>query len=93
MCLRGRLIAEHFVSQSALDTAQSGVDSLTAQVAADRAAISASQVAVDYNQIRAGIDGPTRAIHLHPRRPDTPGGLALVTLTYLDPNAISFPPP
>ncbi|VVD64993.1 Multidrug resistance protein MdtA [Pandoraea iniqua] len=85
-----QLIAEHFVSQSALDTAQSGVDSLTAQVAADRAAISASQVAVDYNQIRAGIDGRTGAINVHPGSLVTPGGAALVTITQLDPIDISF---
>lgn len=85
-----QLIAEHFVSQSALDTAQSSVDSLTAQVAADRAAISASQVAVDYNQIRAGIDGRTGAINVHPGSLVTPGGAALVTITQLDPIDISF---
>ncbi len=85
-----QLIAEHFVSQSALDTAQSGVDSLTAQVAADRAAIAASQVAVDYNQIRAGIDGRTGAINVHPGSLVTPGGAALVSITQLDPIDISF---
>ncbi|SUA90901.1 efflux RND transporter periplasmic adaptor subunit [Pandoraea pulmonicola] len=85
-----QLIAEHFVSQSALDTAQSSVDSLTAQVAADRAAISASQVAVDYNQIRAGIDGRTGAINVHPGSLVTPGGAALVSITQLDPIDISF---
>ncbi|WP_084070281.1 efflux RND transporter periplasmic adaptor subunit [Pandoraea vervacti] len=85
-----QLIAEHFVSQSALDTAQSSVDSLTAQVAADRAAIAASQVAVDYNQIRAGIDGRTGAINVHPGSLVTPGGAALVSITQLDPIDISF---
>ncbi|WP_353192704.1 efflux RND transporter periplasmic adaptor subunit [Pandoraea pnomenusa] len=85
-----QLIAEHFVSQSALDTAQSSVDSLSAQVAADRAAISASQVAVDYNQIRAGIDGRTGAINVHPGSLVTPGGAALVSITQLDPIDISF---
>ncbi|GAB3629492.1 Multidrug resistance protein MdtA [Pandoraea terrae] len=85
-----QLIAEHFVSQSALDTAQSAVDSLTAQVQADRAAISASQVAVDYNQIRAGIDGRTGAINVHPGSLVTPGGAPLVTITQIDPIDISF---
>lgn len=85
-----QLIAEHFVSQSALDTAQSGVDSLSAQVTADRAAISASQVAVDYNQIRAGIDGRTGAINVHPGSLVTPGGAVLVSITQLDPIDISF---
>lgn len=85
-----QLIAEHFVSQSALDTAQSSVDSLSAQLAADRAAVAASQVAVDYNQIRAGIDGRTGAINVHPGSLVTPGGAPLVSITQLDPIDISF---
>ena len=89
--LRSRdLLAQNFISQGAVDTNQTLVDAQQAVVAADRAAIDAAQVALSYNRINAPASGRAGAINVFAGSTVQPGGSALVTITQLDPIAVSF---
>jgi RND family efflux transporter MFP subunit len=89
--LRSReLLAQNFISQGAVDTNQTLVDAQQAVVAADRAAIDAAQVALSYNRINAPASGRAGAINVFAGSTVQPGGAALVTITQLDPIAVSF---
>jgi RND family efflux transporter MFP subunit len=84
------LFAQNFISQGAVDTAQALVETQQAVVAADRAAIEAARVAVSYSRIVA--PGPGRAGQIVPVVGSyvQPSGAPLVTITQLDPIAVSF---
>ena len=84
------LLAQNFISQGAVDTNQTLVDAQQAVVAADRAAIDAAQVALSYNRISAPASGRAGAINVFAGSTVQPGGAALVTITQLDPIAVSF---
>jgi RND family efflux transporter MFP subunit len=89
--LRSRdLLAQNFISQGAVDTNQTLVDAQQAVVAADRAAIDAAQVALSYNRINAPASGRAGAINVFAGSTVQPAGAALVTITQLDPIAVSF---
>jgi RND family efflux transporter MFP subunit len=89
--LRSRdLLAQNFISQGALDTNQTLVETQQAVVAADRAAIDAAQVGLSYNRINAPASGRAGAINVFAGSTVQPGGAALVTITQLDPIAVSF---
>ncbi len=89
--LRSRdLLAQNFISQGAVDTNQSLVDAQQAVVAADRASIDSAQVALSYNHINAPSSGRAGAINVFAGSTVQPGGAALVTITQLDPIAVSF---
>ncbi|MBE7940181.1 MULTISPECIES: efflux RND transporter periplasmic adaptor subunit [Ramlibacter] len=86
------LLAQNFIARSATDTVQSQVESQRAAVAADRAAVQAAAVALGYDEIRSPVAGRTGAIPVFAGtlvQPATP----LVTVTQLDPIAVSFPVP
>jgi len=59
-------------------------------VTADRAAIDAAQVGLSYNRIVAPAAGRAGAINVFAGSTVQPGGAALVTITQLDPIAVSF---
>ena len=84
------LLARNFISQGAVDTNQTLVDAQQAVVAADRAAIDAAQVALSYNRINAPSSGRAGAINVFAGSTVQPGGAALVSITQLDPIAVSF---
>ena len=84
------LLAQNFISQGAVDTNQTLVDAQQAVVAADRAAIDAAQVALSYNRINAPSSGRAGAINVFAGSTVQPGGAALVSITQLDPIAVSF---
>ena len=84
------LLAQNFVSQGAVDTNQTLVETQQAVVAADRAAIEAAQVGLSYNRIVAPAAGRAGAINVFAGSTVQPGGTALVTITQLDPIAVSF---
>ncbi len=89
--LRSRdLLAQNFISQGAVDTNQTLVETQQAVVAADRAAIEAAQVGLSYNRIVAPASGRAGAINVFAGSTVQPGGTALVTITQLDPIAVSF---
>jgi RND family efflux transporter MFP subunit len=84
------LFAQNFISQGAVDTNQTLVDSARAVVAADKAAIESAQVGLSYSRIVAPAAGRAGAINVFPGSTVQPGGTALVTITQLDPIAVSF---
>lgn len=83
------LVAQNFLSQSALDAVRSQLESQRAAVRASRAAIQSSQVASSYNLIRAPSSGLAGAITVFPGSLVQPS-TALVTITQLNPIAVSF---
>jgi RND family efflux transporter MFP subunit len=84
------LLSKNFVSQGAVDTAQANVEAQRAALAADKAAIEAARVAVSYSRISAPSSGRVGQINVFPGSSVSPTGPALVTITQLDPIAVSF---
>jgi len=84
------LFAQNFISQGAVDTNQTLVDSARAVVAADRAAIESAQVGLSYSRIVAPAAGRAGAINVFPGSSVQPSGNSLVTITQLDPIAVTF---
>ena len=84
------LLAQNFISQVAVDTNQTAVDTQQANATANRAAIAAAQVGLSYNRITAPAAGRAGAINVFAGSTVQPGGAALVTITQLDPIAVSF---
>ncbi|MDM0115079.1 efflux RND transporter periplasmic adaptor subunit [Variovorax sp. J22R133] len=86
------LVAQNFISKSAADSTLSQLDAQRAAVAADRAAVQSAQVALGYATLRAPIAGRIGTVAIYPGslvQPTT----SLVTITQLDPIAVSFPVP
>ena len=84
------LLAQNFISQGAVDTSQTQVESQQAVVTADKAAIEAAKVGLGYNRITAPAAGRAGAINVFAGTTVQPGGTSLVTITQLDPIAVSF---
>lgn len=84
------LLAQNFISQGAVDTNQTLVEAQQAVVASDRAAIDAAQVGLSYNRIVAPTAGRAGAINVFVGSTVQPTGAVLVTITQLDPIAVSF---
>lgn len=84
------LFAQKFISQTALDTVQSQVESLRAQVAADLATVETSRVARGFGEIVAPIGGRLGAIAVYPGSLVQPAGLPLVSIAQIDPINVSF---
>ena len=84
------LFAQNFISQGAVDTTTTLVESQRAVVASDRAAIAAAQVGLSYSRIVAPAAGRAGAINVFAGSTVQPGGAALVTITQLDPIAVAF---
>ena len=84
------LFAQNFISQGAVDTTQTLVESQRAVVASDRAAIEAARVGLSYSRIVAPSAGRAGAINVFAGSTVQPGGAALVTITQLDPIAVAF---
>ncbi|MCU6432440.1 efflux RND transporter periplasmic adaptor subunit [Undibacterium sp. Jales W-56] len=89
------LFDKKFVAQSVLDASQTQVDAQAAVIASDRAAINAARVALSYNRIVAPAAGRTGVISVYPGSLVQANTTAtpLVTITQMDPIAISFPLP
>jgi RND family efflux transporter MFP subunit len=86
------LVAQSFIAQSAADTTLSQVEAQRAAVASDRAAVQSAQVALSYDVIRSPIAGRIGAINLFAGSLAQPATV-MVTVTQLDPIAVSFPVP
>lgn len=84
------LVEKGFVSQGAVDTARAQAEAQAALVAADRAALEAAKVALSYSRIVAPGDGRIGAVNVYPGTTVSPTGTALLTLTQIDPIAVSF---
>jgi RND family efflux transporter MFP subunit len=84
------LVAQNFVSQTAVDTNQSLVDAQLAVVESDRAAIKAAQVGLSYTRIVAPGAGRAGTVNVFPGTLVQPTSSTLVTITQLDPIAVAF---
>ncbi|WP_157267736.1 efflux RND transporter periplasmic adaptor subunit, partial [Azohydromonas aeria] len=84
------LLEKGFVSQGAVDTARAQAEAQAALVAADRAALEAARVALSYSRITAPGDGRIGIVNVYPGTSVSPTGTALLTLTQIDPIAVSF---
>jgi RND family efflux transporter MFP subunit len=84
------LLDKGFVSQGAVDTARAQAEAQAALVAADRAALEAARVALSYSRITAPGDGRIGSVNVYPGTSVSPTGTALLTLTQIDPIAVSF---
>nr|WP_315241333.1 efflux RND transporter periplasmic adaptor subunit [uncultured Albidiferax sp.] len=84
------LLAQSFISQGALDTAQAGVDGLTATLAADQAAIDAAKVALSYSRIVAPNAGRAGLVPVSAGSAVQANATTLVTITQLDPMGVAF---
>lgn len=86
------LVAQNFIAKSAADATLSQLEAQRAAVAADKAAVQSAQVALGYATLRAPIAGRIGAVNIYPGTLVQPS-LSLVTITQLDPIAVSFPVP
>lgn len=86
------LVAQNFIAKSAADSTLSQLEAQKAAVAADRAAVQSAQVALGYTTLRAPIAGRIGAVNIYPGSLVQPTA-TLVTVTQLDPIAVSFPVP
>ncbi|HEY2190423.1 MAG TPA: efflux RND transporter periplasmic adaptor subunit, partial [Caldimonas sp.] len=84
------LFKQNFISQGAVDTNETLVESARAVVAADRAAITAAKVGMSYTRIVAPTSGRAGAINVFAGSLVQPTGNALVTITQLDPISVAF---
>lgn len=87
------LLARNFVSQSVVDSARNKVDAVRGTLRADNAAAKSSHIALGYNRISATIDGRIGAISVHPGSLAQPTGVPMLTISQLDPIAVSFTVP
>nr|WP_315228561.1 efflux RND transporter periplasmic adaptor subunit [uncultured Albidiferax sp.] len=84
------LLAQSFISQGALDTAQAGVEGLNATLAADQAAIDAAKVAVSFNRITAPHAGRAGLVPVSAGSAVQANVTTLVTIAQLDPMGVAF---
>ncbi|MDM0011235.1 efflux RND transporter periplasmic adaptor subunit [Variovorax sp. J22P168] len=86
------LVAQNFIAKAAADATLSQLEAQRAAVAADRAAVQSAQVALGYATLKAPIAGRIGAVNVYPGTLVQPAQ-AMVTITQLDPIAVSFPVP
>lgn len=89
------LFEKKFQSQSVVDAAQTSVQAQQSVVDGAKAAVAAVKVNLAYSKITAPVSGRTGLINVFPGslvQPST-SGAALVTITQMDPIAITFPLP
>lgn len=84
------LLAQNFVSQAAVDQNLTQVQAQQAVVAASRAALRAAQVELSYSRIVAPAAGRAGIVSVFPGTLVQPSTPALVTITQLDPIAVTF---
>jgi RND family efflux transporter MFP subunit len=85
-----QLFAQNFISQGAVDSAQTLVESASASTVADQAAIDASRVSLSFNRITAPISGRVGVVNVSVGSLVQANTTPLVTITQLDPIAIAF---
>lgn len=84
------LLSKGFISQSAVDTVQTQVEAARATLRADKAAIEAARVALGYDTIRVSSAGRAGAITIFPGSLVQSNATTLVTISQLDPIAVTF---
>lgn len=86
------LLAQNFIAKSATENVLAQVEAQRAAVEADKASVQAAAVALSYDDIRAPISGRTGAITVFAGTLVQQSNV-LVTITQLDPIAVTFPVP
>ena len=86
------LVQQNFISKSAADTTLSQVEAQRALLASDVAAIQSAKVALTLNTLKSPINGRVGSINVFAGSLAQPS-TALVTVTQLDPIAVTFPVP
>jgi RND family efflux transporter MFP subunit len=84
------LFEQKFISQAALDTAINQVELLRGQLAVDQASGDVTRVAKSLTEIRAPFSGRTGAISVRVGSLTQPAGSPMVTISQIDPIAVSF---
>lgn len=84
------LLAQNFISQGALDTAQTQVEAQLATIAADQAAIEVARVALSFGRITAQNSGRAGAVNVFAGSAVQANLTSLVTITQLDPIAVAY---
>ncbi len=84
------LLARNFVSRAVVDTSRNKVESLRNTVKANQAMTESGNVALSDNRIEASISGRIGMINVHPGSLAQPSGEVMVTISQLDPIAVSF---
>jgi RND family efflux transporter MFP subunit len=84
------LRAQNFIAQSAADTVLSQWEAQKALVASSEAGVRAAEVSASYGSLRAPLAGQTGLITVNPGSLVQPTGAALVTISQIDPIAVSF---
>lgn len=85
-----QLLAQNFVSQGAVDSAQTVLESATANTVADQAAIDASRVSLSFNRITAPLSGRVGTVNVSVGSLVQANTTPLLTITQLDPIAVAF---
>lgn len=83
------LFRQNFISQAALEVAESQVEGLRAQLSVDQATVQANRVTRGFSEITAPIAGRTGAIPVYQGSLVQPND-ALVSITQIDPINVSF---
>ncbi|SOD42256.1 efflux RND transporter periplasmic adaptor subunit [Nitrosovibrio sp. Nv4] len=83
------LFRQNFISQAALDVAESQVEALRGQLAVDQATVQANRIARGFSEIIAPIAGRTGAIPVYQGSLVQPNDI-LVNITQIDPINVSF---
>lgn len=84
------LLAQNFISQGAVDTNQTLVESATAVLAADRAALDAARLTLGYSRVAAPGAGRVGVISVFAGTSVVANQTTLVTITQLDPVDVAF---
>lgn len=86
------LVAQNFIAQSAVDTAQANLDAGVGLVKSDEAAVQAAQVTLGYNELRAPISGRAGIVGVFPGSLVQANATAapLLNIAQLDPISIAF---
>lgn len=84
------LLAQNFVSQGAVDTAQTQVDAQTAAVQADRAALDAARVMLSYTRIHAPSAGRVGSVNIFAGSTVQANQTTLLTITQINPIDVAF---
>ena len=84
------LLSKSFVSQGAVDTAQTNVESQQATLAADKAALAAAQVPLSYGRVTAASAGRVGLVPVYVGTAVQANQTTLTTLTQLDTMDVSF---
>ena len=85
------LAAQSFISKTALDNAQSKLETLQATLAAERAAVDAARVNLSYAQITSPLNGRAGLVEVHTGSYVQPSiATPMVTISQLNPITVAF---